>query len=539
MRYPILLLLLIFLSSCNLSFNQDSSNHKNYYIPDQHLGVLFSDVQRSGMFPDDKTFVDAEPLYSPSEIVEKYQVEKNSHDFELKEFVQDNFQLPTSEKDENFEFPTSMEEHLGNHWKRLTKSAADEGMSSTLISLPKPYVVPGGRFREMFYWDSYFTIEGLLVSNEDSLVHGMLDNFQYLIEEFGHIPNANRTYFISRSQPPFFAFMLRAYADKHGWESVIKYLPALEKEYQYWMEHEPHNLTDKSYRHLVKVDSLHTLNRYYSELKIPRAEAYSKETRWAFHLDTHERSAFHQHIRAACESGWDFSSRWFKDQENIHSIYTMDIVPVCLNSLLYHLEHTLSEMHYWYGHPEEANHYMFRADLRKELINTFMWDSKSGLYRDYDFKLQSFTPAKTLATVYPLFCKMASPEQAERVCEIIESEFLKDGGVVTTLIESGEQWDAPNGWAPLQWMTVKGLLNYGYDELAMKIASNWLNLNRKVYQSEHKMMEKYNVVNTNLKAGGGEYPNQDGFGWTNGIALILSEIIQQQSNSIVEAEMTK
>jgi alpha,alpha-trehalase len=156
---------------------------------------------------------------------------------------------------------------------------------------------------------------------------------------------------------------------------------------------------------------------------------------------------------------------------------------------------------------------------RKATIQKYFWVPDLEFYTDYQFVTNKNTQQITLAGVMPLFFKIADKKQAESVAAAIGSKFLQAGGLTTTLVNSGQQWDAPNGWAPLQWMTYKGLKNYGFDILAEKIRTNWLATNEKVFNETGKMMEKYNVVDTEFKAGGGEYPNQDGFGWTNGVYL--------------------
>jgi len=161
---------------------------------------------------------------------------------------------------------------------------------------------------------------------------------------------------------------------------------------------------------------------------------------------------------------------------------------------------------------------------RKESIQKYFWDSSEGFYMDYDIAKGAFSVKKTLAGLYPLFLRIADQDQADSVARIVKREFLKHGGVVTTLISSDQQWDAPNGWAPLQWVTIKGLLNYGHKDLAQDIAQRWLRLNEKIYQSSGKMIEKYNVVNTDKHGSGGEYGVQDGFGWTNGVYQALKVI---------------
>lgn len=504
----------------------ESSGHAAQYHPDAELGELFTQVQTTKVLGDYKTFVDAIPNSSPEAILQKYHQQKDTADFDLKQFVLANFTLPEKAQAATVSHESELKTHLDNHWGNLVRDPQKTSNYSSLVALPHPYVVPGGRFREMFYWDSYFTIVGLLESDEDALARGMIDNFAYMIDEFGFVPNGNRSYFLSRSQPPLFAASLLAYADKHGMDSVVSYLPQLEAEYGYWMdgnEEIPNQATQG--RHLIVLENGDYLNRYAGAKEEPRAEAYGKELRWASALPEAQRGDYHRHLRAVCESGWDFSSRWFKDGVNKSTTHAMDIIPVDLTSLLFQLEHTLGLLFEHAANTEKSKHYFAVAERRKSLLHKYHFDEKTGTYQDYDFKLKQHTGRLSMAMAYPLYVGAATDTAAKRVSDYLAQHFLMPGGFVSTLVETGEQWDYPNGWAPLQYIGVKGLLNYQQSDVAHEAMSRWLALNEKVYKAEGKMMEKYNVVDTTLKAGGGEYPTQDGFGWTNGVDLAFYRLL--------------
>ena len=232
----------------------------------------------------------------------------------------------------------------------------------------------------------------------------------------------------------------------------------------------------------------------------------------------------YRHIRAACESGWDFSSRWFKDEQYRASIHTTDIIPVDLNALLYNLEMVIAQGYEVQKDEATAKRYKEKANQRKAALLKYGWNANQGYFMDYDFVKGESTSIPSLAGMYPLTFQMATPEQAQAAAKVIQEKFLMPGGVVSTLIDNGQQWDYPNGWAPLQWMTIEGLRHYDQSELANTIKKRWINLNTKVYKNTGKLVEKYNVVDMSLEAGGGEYPVQDGFGWTNGVLLrLLSE----------------
>ncbi|MGB3774104.1 MAG: trehalase family glycosidase, partial [Leeuwenhoekiella sp.] len=225
----------------------------------------------------------------------------------------------------------------------------------------------------------------------------------------------------------------------------------------------------------------------------------------------------------ACESGWDFSSRWFTDPDDLSSIKTTHIIPSDLNALLYNMEKTLSQMRTYAGDTEGAQEMERAASSRKAAVDTYLWDSEEGVYQDFDLDKKEFTGVLSLAMVYPLYFGMATQEQADATALALQEKFLSPGGLSTTLNDNSQQWDYPNGWPPLQWLAIRGLQRYNKNELATKVQSRWLALNEDVYKHTGKMLEKYNVVDTTLLAGGGEYPNQDGFGWTNGVYLDLKE----------------
>ena len=295
-------------------------------------------------------------------------------------------------------------------------------------------------------------------------------------------------------------------------------MPQLEKEYKFWCGDEGKNISSN---HSIEISKGKYLNRYFDSEEIPREESYFEDMQTARNLSAEEKNNLYKNIRAACESGWDFSSRWFKDEKSLTTCIASEILPVDLNCLLYFVESLISKLNDLKGNKEKSSAFFERAKSRAELINKFFWDEKENFYFDYNFKIKQRTRIPTLAACYPLYFNIAKPEMAIAVKEKIESEFLRDGGVTTTLNYTGQQWDAPNGWAPLQWITIKGLRNYGFNETADKIKQRWLTLNEMVFNRTGKMFEKYNVDDISLHAGGGEYPLQDGFGWTNGIVSAL------------------
>ncbi|GAB4043789.1 alpha,alpha-trehalase TreF [Spirosoma litoris] len=535
MKLPIKLILpsIFFLFSLTPVWSQQVLEKKAYVVtrnlagPDEQFGALFEAVQMKAVFPDSKTFADCTPKFPPETILLNYEIARQRSDFNLKAFVLQNFTLPIK--------PASgyaskagqlVQDHITDLWPVLTRPASLTSKAAqqtgSLISLPKPYVVPGGRFGEIYYWDSYFTMLGLRASGQTSQIRNMVDNFAYLIKTVGFIPNGNRTYFLGRSQPPFFSFMVNLLSEIQGRRVLINYLPQLQQEYDFWMDGKDQLTTlHPVHRRVVRLAEDVYLNRYFDDKQTPRPESYREDVLLARRAK--DPKVLYQHLRAGAESGWDFSSRWFRDGKSRQTIHTTDFIPVDLNSLLVHLELTLAEAYRLKGDDTQSKKYLQLAQQRREAIQRYCWNAKSLFYFDYDFVARKPSTVYSLAAVYPLFVKIATPAQSMAVARKLEQSFLKPGGLTTTLVRTGEQWDAPNGWAPLQWLAIRGLRNYRQLPLATKIKMNWVAENLRVYKASGKMVEKYDVINTTA-ARGGEYPNQDGFGWTNGVLLkLLSE----------------
>lgn len=524
-HHALFLLMMLSIWACGSGLKK-----KALQSPDEVYGKLFAEVQLGGVFEDSKTFVDCLPKYDPEYIVSAYETESQQDTFNLKSFVNRHFDLPISTaSDFKSNSNANAIEHINSLWPTLIRQLGDDG--GTLIPLRKPYVVPGGRFREVYYWDSYFTMLGLQASGNIEMIDNMVLNFAQLIQDFGHIPNGNRTYYMSRSQPPFFALMVNLLAEaKNDKQKIVQFLPQLQKEYQYWMaaatdeerkaQREAKEAGAKAYKKAVFIADDNILNRYFDEKDTPRPEAYREDVATAKTSGKAPKTVY-RHLRSGAESGWDYSSRWLTQANDLSTIHTTDIAPVDLNGLLYYLETLLAEAYDLSEKPEFGDSFRALAAKRKALFDTYFWNNETGFYHDFDFVLGQKTPVKSLAGVFPLYFKLASQEQADQVAEIIKTKFLQPGGLPATLAETGQQWDAPNGWAPLQWIVIEGLRNYGHNDLANQIKTNWINNNIRVYENTGKMVEKYNVYDLSLLAGGGEYPVQDGFGWTNGVLLRL------------------
>ncbi|AUH01158.1 alpha,alpha-trehalase TreA [Prodigiosinella confusarubida] len=489
--------------------------------PDVLFGPLFKAVQRAKLFPDQKTFADAVPKYEPSAIMADYYAQKNQHHFDLNYFVQNNFTLPSDGKGFIPPGGQTLREHINALWPHLTQSTPDIARWDSLLPLPNAYVVPGGRFREVYYWDSYFTMLGLAESGQWDTIRNMVNNFAWQIDQYGHIPNGNRTYYLSRSQPPFFSKMVELLATHDGQNTLVTYLPQIKKEYDYWMAGAEDLKPGQASERVVRLPDGTVLNRYWDERDVPRTESWLDDVTTASAVKGNQRAHLYRNLRAGAASGWDFSSRWLKDPMKLSTINITEILPVDLNSLIYHIERVLAKASQLDNHTDAARRYTELAAKRRQAINHYFWNTAKGYYADYDWKQKEVHNQLTAATLFPLYVQAATDEYANKTAEVVRAELLKKGGLATTTIHTGQQWDAPNGWAPLQWVAVQGLRYYHHDALARDIGTRFLNSVVQTYHLENKLVEKYDIEGDTGGGGGGEYPLQDGFGWTNGVTMKL------------------
>ncbi len=490
---------------------------------------LFKEVQMSGLFVDSKTFADAIPRIAFSEILQQYQSEKqNNSAFNLHYFVEQFFDITEHQEIRVANTKVCIDDHIELLWQELKKSA-DAEISGTLLPLKNAYIVPGGRFREIYYWDSYFTALGLVESGHIALAESMLNNFLDLQSRYGCIPNGNRSYYLSRSQPPILGLMVELLLpfQKNKQEFIKANIAGIETEYNFWMKGK--ELLSQEYsehNRVVKMPDGSFLNRYWDDNPTPRPESYREDIELLQQSKPEDSTSFYRNIRAACESGWDFSSRWLADDHSLASIRTTRILPIDLNCLLYKQEKILAQYYEMLGDKETSLVYARYAVMRKSAIQGYMWSEHNGFYMDYDIDKQAYSPVKSLAGILPLFVELADIKQAEQVSQVIQKKFLKQGGLITTMIDSSQQWDSPNGWAPLHWFVVQGLLNYQQKPLAITVQQRWLNTVEGHFQQTGKIMEKYNVCQQSQEAKGGEYDVQEGFGWTNGVYLAFSSLLK-------------
>ena len=445
----------------------------------------------------------------------------------------------------------------------------DEG----LLYLPNPYVVPGGRFNEMYGWDSYFILLGLVADKRTDLAKGIIENFFFEIENYGSILNANRTYLLTRSQPPFLTSMIREVYEHPASKSLSKTWLAhaysyAKRDYNVWIT-EPHLAGDTGLARYYDVGAgpvpeMADDSTYYPDIirwllshpsvqtdylieapddPTPAQAAELAKTSCdiaishvcaAAHVDGHRlTAAFYHGDRAMRESGFDTSFRF-----GPFSGSTDHYAPVCLNSLLYKYERDMAHFATLLGHASEATEWNRRAAARKAAINKYLWNAKTGMFYDYDFVNQRPSSYNYLSAFYPLWANLATPSQAAAL-RLHLPLMERAGGISMSDFDSGTQWDLPFGWAPTTWLTIKGLAQYHFTAEADRIATNFSQTILDNFLHDGTIREKYNVVSgsANVEVATGYKSNVVGFGWTNGVFLQMNNLLTQSQQKRTAASL--
>lgn len=433
-------------------------------------------------------------------------------------------------------------------WWLLARKVKDkvrkEPEQHTLLPLPYPVVVPGARFREVYYWDTYWIVRGLLVSKLFETAKSVLENLMFMANSFGFVPNGARTYYTNRSQPPLLSEAIRAvYRETQDKAFIETAFPALLKEHNFWCA-DPHRVQIRDAH-----GKEHILTRYYAMWDEPRPESSTIDIQIAKGLDRQQKAELYHHIATAAETGWDFSSRWMEDKQNLSTLKTSYILPVDLNSFLYQMEENLAFFGDLLGKHDLSKHFTKMAKSRRQAMDAILWNEEMGQYLDYwlvkrnetstvnyknfeivyDFDKTNQNPDQYPSNYIPLWCGLLKPQE-KKVEKLIhafkKSGLLLDAGVTTSLIQTGQQWDFPNAWAPLQHMIVEGLAATENEEgiaLAREVSRRWLETNYVGYLETGEMQEKYDARLCGKTGHGGEYLPQAGFGWSNGVVLSLFE----------------
>ncbi|XP_001380673.1 trehalase [Monodelphis domestica] len=507
-------------------------------------GELLRRVQMAKLYRDDKHFVDMPLNTTPDQVLKDFSTLLSSsggyisRDL-LKSFVMEHFNDPGQEMEtwipedwrdspkflQNILDPKlrAWAKDLHNLWKKLgRKMKLEVGRQPDRYSLlyaAQPFIVPGGRFIEFYYWDSFWVIQGLLLSEMPQTVKGMLQNFLDIVERYGHIPNGGRVYYLQRSQPPLLTLMMDRYlAYTNDTDFLRASLGTLHRELEFWRHNRSVNISHKG--------ASYTLNRYHVPYGGPRPESYSKDQELAELLPEDARESLWAELKAGAESGWDFSSRWFVGSNYLLDIKTSQVVPVDLNAFLCQAEGLLAAFYATLGNTSMAQVYEDARARRKAAMEALLWNETLGAWFDFNLESRQQNHAFYPTNLSPLWAGCFS----DPAVVIKNVKYLEDNkiltykhGIPTSLQISGQQWDFPNAWAPLQDLVVKGLAESNSrqaQEMAFQLAQNWIRTNFAVYQKNKVMYEKYDInMDSGEPGGGGEYEVQEGFGWTNGVAL--------------------
>lgn len=490
--------------------------------PAELFGPLMSAVQERGILPDSKTFVDAVPRRSVAAIMADF-AGFDGDDAALLDFVAENFDLPPPVA-AVIAAPAAvpLRRYIREMWPALARLPEAGASNSSALAVRHRHVVPGGRFREIYYWDSFFTMLGLVRDGEMALAQGIVDAMTDLIEEHGHVPNGARTYFVGRSQPPLYHMMVALLGEQPR-AATARQLAAMKREHLWWMDGADTLTPGALINRVAMLADGSVLNRYWDARATPRDESWREDVETARSANRPAAHVFRD-LRAGAESGWDFSSRWLGGM-SLSSIRTTAIAPVDLNAFLYALESAIAA-----AGDADSGAFAERAERRRAAMLRHLWNKADGCFADFDLARDAISPRPSAAALAPLLTGLATQQQADATERFTRQHLLAPGGLRTTLVESGQQWDSPNGWAPLQWIAVKGLQRYGHADLAALIADRWVATVESNYARTGLLYEKYDVEKGTI-GGGGEYEPQVGFGWTNGVTADLIDGLAEQTRS--------
>lgn len=517
MYYRLLYLLSAFLlySSCEEEYVY--SPPSGVTPPSLIFGDIYKDILIKDTLGISRQIANGFPKNEIREIKLAFRKQKNNEGFDVQSFVKEHWTLATPRQTGYVADTTSNILDISSElWSALTYDSNNQPEYSSLISLPHPYVSISGEQTEMRYMDSYFIMVGLAADDQWEMIEYMIDNCAYMIDTIGHIPETNRTYMTSRSGQPFFSHMVELLANHKGDEVYTKYLPQLEKEYKYWQKEKTELGEHNGLGHTIKLgDKL--LNRYNDPNSEPRDEDFLHDRNGGNNL--------YRAKRANSESGWMMSSRWLGDKARMWTMFTRHVAPVDLNSLMYHLENTLIKSYTLAGDKNNIPEIQSSLDVRKLALDSLHWDLQKKIFEDVNYKKQAKTSRATLAMLYPLFTNMCSQEQADGVASFVESTLLKGGGLMDTDQYTDFEWDAPNAHAPLQYIAVKALDNYGHKSLAKKIATRYTQTIEKTFAVTGRITEMYNLSETEPQKMVGKYEGKDAYGWTLGVYLGLKKYL--------------
>ncbi|XP_057669416.1 trehalase-like isoform X2 [Diorhabda carinulata] len=511
-------------------------------------GSLLDKIQSARIFSDSKTFVDLVQKNPENITLKNFEellanTNNDPNKDEITQFVKDNF-IPEGELvpwipsdfEENprfLNYITNPEvkdfaKKLYNIWPKLAKKMNNlkNPRQHSLIPIPNGFIIPGGRFKEIYYWDSYWIVKGLLITGMQTTAKGMLENLLFLVRRYGFVPNGSRVYYLNRSQPPLLSLLVGVYLDATNDTAFLKtHVDTLEQELNWWLENR--------FVYVQKGKTKHEFVQYAVKYQTPRPESYAEDINTCSSFT--DKAQCYRDLRSAAESGWDFSTRWFKDQDGnrttqLTNIATTKIVPVDLNSFMCAAFGQLSRFYKILNNETKNLEYNQKEMTWRNSIQEVFYNFSDGIWYDWDLETSKHRKGFYPSNFAPLWAKSYNISQRDsygsKAVEYLIS--LKadtyPGGVPTSLIESSQQWDLPNVWPPLQEMVVLGL-DYTDNKEAKLVAHSIANKILKTFMvgmnKTGEMFEKYDAVTLGRYGGGGEYTVQSGFGWSNGVAFSM------------------
>lgn len=513
---------------------------------DKELPGLFAAVASHRdpvYFHDGKEIVDSMPRSALGAISVAYATASTAPGFQPARFWHEHFEIPSYYiAQSEITQAASVEEYSRQMWSALTYHAPED--QGTLLGTRKPTLKPGERFGESYYWDLQDGVSGLLTAakndhelerhRKEELALGIADNIAEQIERHGFMPNGLRRYYDGRSQNPALVSIVKSLVGYFGDrkpELVETYLPAIVKEYEWWMRGEAvHRFSDQPYASLrvVHLPKGLLLNRHWDKYDSPRPESYQEDMETAARNPAVHPAITYRNLRAGAESGRDFTARWLTDADRLETIHTTDFATPELNSMLFEYEKFIAEAHKAAGRSVLAEKFQVRFERRREAIDTYLWNEAQGCYYDFDFVNFQQSDIKSVGTAYPVARGAASVEQAKGVAAVLARDLLQRGGLVSTLTESDQQWDMPNGFARDQKEGVQALLVANEKATAAEVIRRWLRTDQEVFRKFGVLFEKNNVVARQaLPGGGGEYPVQRGFLWSIGVNTEFRHMLHQ------------
>ncbi|XP_066140147.1 trehalase-like [Euwallacea fornicatus] len=518
-------------------------------------GELLDVVQRAMIFNDSKTFVDMSQVNPVNVTLDNFWQMMNAtngkptkadvENFVKSNFIRENETISWTPTDFN-PSPAILEQisdekvrefakNLIGIWpslgRKISHNVYENPEQHSILEVPNGFIVPGGRFKEVYYWDSYWIMKGLLLSEMYDTVRGMLENICHLIKEIGFMPNGSRKYYLNRSHPPVLTFMIQEYLKyTQDTEWLKNNIQCVEIELNFWL---------KNRTKLVEKNGvIHELAHYEPFSNTPRPESYSKDLETCNIYNETAKKTCYKALKGAAESGWDFSSRWFFDnsggtETNVTHTLTQRVVPVDLNAILCKAFSGVAEFYHIFNDSDRRDMWQEKADAWNKSIEMVFYDDNEGIWLDYDIVLQRNRNNFYPSNFAPLWAKTYDLNKKDYYGKRATEYLLNNGidmyrgGIPTSLDQSGEQWDFRNAWPPLQEFVVLGLLQTGnVDAIDMgkTFGHNWVAANMIGYNENKIMFEKYDALDPGKFGGGGEYEVQPGFGWTNGVALTFIDL---------------